>query len=100
MTLVRLGVAALLVASGVVVLCGLVFDRTGQNIAFTVAGLAVFGVLSAFVAAWFLFASLRAARQGRALRAIVGAFVGGLFCVGSSMALAAAAIFALLTLTV
>jgi hypothetical protein len=100
MTVVRLAVLAILIASGAVVFYGLVMDRTGQNIAFTVAGLGVFGAMLAFVSAWFLVTSLRAARMGRGRRAILGGLIGGTVAIGSSAALAAAAIFALLTRTV
>jgi hypothetical protein len=99
MSLLRLVVVALLVASGTIVVYGLLFDRTGQSIAFTVAGLAILGVTMAFVAAWFLSTSLTAARHGRGLRAIVGGLVGGACAIGASMALAAGAIFAIVTLT-
>ena len=47
--LVRIAVVAVLVASGLVVFYGLILDRSGQNIAFTVAGLAVFGLTLAFI---------------------------------------------------
>lgn len=96
MIVVRLAVMAVLVASGAVVFYGLVLDRTGQNIAFTVAGLAVLGITLAFVAAWFLARSMRAARRGSG-SAIVGSVLGGLVAIAASMSLAAAAIFFLLT---
>ena len=51
MTLVRIAVVVVLIASGLVVLYGMILDRSGQNIAFTVAGLAVFGLTLAFIAA-------------------------------------------------
>lgn len=98
MIVVRLAVLAVLVASGAVVFYGLVLDRTGQNIAFTVAGLAVLGITLAFVAAWFLTTSMRAARRGSG-SAIVGSVLGGLVAIAASMSLAAAAIFFLLTRT-
>ena len=41
MTIVRLAVIFVLMVSGVVAFYGLVLDRSGQNIAFVVAGLAV-----------------------------------------------------------
>jgi hypothetical protein len=96
-TIVRVAAVLVLVASGVVVFYGLVLDRTGQNIAFTVAGLAVLGGTLAFVSAWFLVTSLRAAREGRGGRAVFGSLFGGLLAIAASMALAGASIFALLT---
>ena len=97
MTAVKLAVVFVLIASGLVVFYGLVLDRTGQNIAFTVAGLTVLGLTSAFVAAWFLIAALTAARWGHGARAIGGGLMGGLFAIASAMSLAAASAFAILT---
>jgi hypothetical protein len=97
MTAVRVAVALVLVAAGLVVFYGLVLDRSGQNIAFTVAGLAVLGLTSAFVAAWFFVSSLAQARLGRAARAISGSVAGGLFAIAAAMSLAAASVFAILT---
>jgi hypothetical protein len=100
MSFIRFAVVAVLLASGAVVVYGLLFDRTGQSIAFTVAGLAALGITLAFVAAWFLSTSLGAARRGKAARAVLGGLVGGMCAVAASMALAAGAIFAIVTLTV
>ena len=97
MTAVRLAVILVLVVSGAVVFYGMVLDRTGQNIAFTVAGLAVLGGTLAFVAAWFLMRALTAARWGHGGRALAGGLMGGLFAIAASAALAAASVFALLT---
>ena len=97
MSVVRLVVVLLLLGSGAVAFYGLVLDRSGQNIAFTVAGLAVFGVSLAFIAAWFLARALSDARWGRSGGAIVGAVAGGLFAIASAMALAAASVFFILT---
>lgn len=97
MTLVRIAVVLVLVASGLVVFYGLILDRTGQNIAFTVAGLAVFGLTLIFVAAWFLANALRDAKWGRVGRAVFGGFAGGVFAIGAAGSLAAASVFAILT---
>ena len=93
----RIAVVVVLVGSGLVVFYGLILDRTGQNIAFTVAGLVVFGLTMAFMAAWFLGRALTDARWGRSGGAILGGMAGGLFAIGSAMSLAAASIFAILT---
>lgn len=97
MTAARLAVLFVLVVSGLVVFYGMILDRSGQNIAFTVAGLAVFGLTMAFTAAWFLVRALTAARWGHGKSALVGGLAGGVFAIGASMALAAASIFAILT---
>jgi hypothetical protein len=96
-TLARIAVIVVLVLSGLVVFYGLVLDRTGQNIAFLVAGLIVFGLSMAFIAAWFLGRALTDARWGRTAGALLGGLAGGLFAVGAAMSLAAASVFAILT---
>ena len=82
-----------MVASGLVVLYGLILDRTGQNIAFTVAGLAVLGLTLAFVSAWFLSRAMTDARWGRTAGSLLGAAMGGLFAIGAAGCLAAASVF-------
>lgn len=91
--LVRIAVVVVLVASGLVVLYGLILDRSGQNIAFTVAGLAVLGLTLAFVSAWFLSRALTDARWGRSGGALLGAVTGGLFAVAAAGCLAIASVF-------
>ena len=93
MVLVRIAVVVVMVASGLVVLYGLILDRTGQNIAFTVAGLAVLGLTLAFVSAWFLSRALTDARWGRTAGSLLGAAMGGLFAIGAAGCLAAASVF-------
>ena len=93
MALVRIAVVVVLVVSGLVVLYGMILDRSGQNIAFTVAGLAVLGLTMAFVSAWFLTRALTDARWGRSGGALLGAAAGGVFAVAAAGCLAAASIF-------
>jgi hypothetical protein len=92
-TLIRIAVVAVLIVSGLVAFYGLILDRSGQNIAYTVAGLAVFGLTSAFIASWFLARALTDARWGRSGGAVVGAFAGGIFALSAAMTLAAASVF-------
>jgi len=96
-TLARLAVVVVLIGSGLVAFYGLILDRSGQNIAFTVAGLAVFGLTLAFIAAWFLVRALTDARWGRSGGALLGGLAGGLFAIGAAVSLAAASVFAILT---
>jgi hypothetical protein len=96
-TLTRIAVIVVLVLSGLIVFYGLILDRTGQNIAFTVAGLVVFGLCLAFIAAWFLGRALSDARWGRTAGALLGGLAGGVFAIGAAMSLAAASVFAILT---
>ena len=91
--LARIAVVVVLIASGALAFYGLVLDRSGQNIAFTVAGLAVFGLTLAFIAAWVLGRALTDARWGRSGGALIGALAGGLFAIGAALALAGASVF-------
>ena len=100
MTPLKLVVAAALVGSAAVVVYGLVMDRTGQAIAFTVAGLGVLGLSLAIAAVWFASAGIQAGRDGYAIRAILGGIFGGLFALAAAGALAGAVIFGLLTRSV
>ena len=97
MTPARISVVLVLLASGAVTFYGLILDRSGQNIAFTVAGLVVFGICLAFIAAWFLARALADARWGRTGGALIGGLAGGIFAIGAAMSLAAASVFAILT---
>ena len=93
MALTRIAVVVVMVLSGLVVLYGLILDRSGQNIAFTVAGLAVLGLTLAFTSAWFLGRALTDARWGRSTGSLLGAAMGGLFALASAGCLALASIF-------
>jgi hypothetical protein len=85
--IVRLILFVALLASAAVVIYGLVLDRSGQAIAFTVAGLLVLGVTSAVISVGLATQAIGAGQEGRAIRAIAGAFVGGLFVLGASASL-------------
>ena len=97
MTLVRIFVVVLLIVSGLVVFYGLILDRTGQNITFTVIGLLLFGLGMVFVSAWFLTRALSDARRGRASGALLGSLAGGICAIGAAGSLAAASVFAIVT---
>lgn len=91
--LVRISVVVVMVVAGLVVLYGLILDRSGQNIAFTVAGLAVLGLTLAFTSAWFLSRALTDARWGRTAGSLLGAVTGGVFALAAAGCLAAASVF-------
>jgi Na+/phosphate symporter len=96
-TLARLVVVVLLVLSGVLAFYGLVLDRSGQNITFTVIGLLLFGLCLIFVASWLLGRALTDARHGRTGGALLGGVAGGLCAIGAAMSLAAASVYAIIT---
>jgi hypothetical protein len=85
--IVRIILFVALLASAAVVIYGLVLDRSGQAIALTVAGLLVLGVTSAVISVGLATQAIGAGQEGRGIRAIAGAFVGGLFALGASASL-------------
>lgn len=91
--MVRIILLTALVGSAAVVFYGLIMDRTGQAIAFTVAGLVVLGVTAAVISLGMAIGAIAAGQDGRGVRATAGAFVGGLFALGAAGALAGAVIF-------
>jgi hypothetical protein len=92
----RIALLVVLIGSAAVVFYGLVLDRTGQAIAFTVAGLFVLGVTCAVIAIGLAIGAVSAGRDGRGVRAFASAIGGGLFALGASGALAGAVIFGVL----
>jgi hypothetical protein len=97
--IIRVILLVALVASAAVVVYGLLFDRSGQAIPFTVAGLLVLGVTSAVVSVGLARGSLRAGNEGRALRAIGGALLGGLFALGAAASLFVAVVLGYLRMS-
>ena len=85
--IVRVLLFAALLASAAVVIYGLVLDQSGQAIALTVAGLLVLGVTSAVISVGLATQAIGAGQEGRGIRAIAGAFLGGLFALGASASL-------------
>jgi hypothetical protein len=85
--IVRIILFVALLASAAVVIYGLIFDRSGQAIALTVAGLLVLGVTSAVISVGLATQAVGAGQEGRGIRAVAGAFVGGLFALGASASL-------------
>lgn len=98
--IVRVILLVALVASAAVVVYGLLFDRSGQAIAFTVAGLLVLGVTSAVISVGLARGAFGAGNEGRGVRAIGGAFLGGLFALGASASLLLAVVLGYIRLSV
>lgn len=96
--IVRVILVLALLGSAAVVFYGLVMDRTGQAIALTVAGLLVLGVTCAVISVGLAIGAIGAGQDGRGLRAVTGAFVGGLFALAAAGALAAAMVFGYITI--
>jgi hypothetical protein len=89
-----------LLGSGAVVVYGLLFDRSGQAIPFTVAGLLVLGVTAAVISVGLARGAFGAGNEGRGIRAMSGAFLGGLFALGASAALLLAVILGYIQMSV
>ncbi len=98
--IVRVILLVALVASAMVVVYGLLFDRSGQAIPFTVAGLLVLGVTAAVISVGFAKGAFSAGNEGRSIRAIGGALLGGLFALGASASLLLAAILGYIRVSV
>lgn len=98
--IVRVILLVALVGSAAVVAYGLLLDRSGQAIPFTVAGLLVLGVTAAVVSVGLARGALRAGNDGRAVRAILGALVGGVFALGASASLLLAVILGAIRMSV
>ena len=98
--IVRVILLVALVASALVVVYGLLFDRTGQAIPLTVAGLLVLGVTSAVISVGLARAAFRVGNEGRAIRAIGGALLGGMFALGASASLLLAVILGYIRVSV
>jgi len=96
---IRLVLLVALIGSAAVVFYGLVLDRSGQAIAFTVAGLFVLGVTSAVIAVGCAVGVVNAGREGRGFRALLGGLLGGAFALGAAGSLAFAVIFGVLAMS-
>jgi hypothetical protein len=98
--IVRVILLVALVGSAAVVVYGLLFDRSGQAIPFTVAGLLVLGVTAAVISVGLAKGAFSAGNDGRAIRAIGGALLGGMFALGASASLLLAAILGYIRVSV
>lgn len=98
--IVRAILVIALLASGAVVIYGLLFDRSGQAIAFTVAGLLVLGVTAAVISVALARGAFGAGNAGHGIRALAGAFLGGLFALGASASLLLAVILGYIRMSV
>ena len=95
---VKLMLLLAIIAGAGVAAYGLFVDKSGQAIAFATAGLFVLGVALAVSGFLLGTSAVSAGRDGRGGRAIVVAFVGGLFMLAAAAALAGAVVFAVVVL--
>lgn len=95
---VRLTLLIAMIAGGAVAAYGLFVDQSGQAIAFATAGLFVLGVALALAGFLLGMSAVGAGRAGRGGRALVTAFLGGLFMLAAAGSLAGAVTFAVVAL--
>ncbi|MFN8622882.1 MAG: hypothetical protein U0869_19265 [Chloroflexota bacterium] len=77
---------------------GLLIDKSGQNIAFATAGLFILGISLAISGFLLGMSAIGSGREGRGVRGLALAFLGGLFLLAAAGALAGATIFAIVVL--
>jgi hypothetical protein len=87
-----------MVAGAAVAAYGLLVDKSGQNIAFATAGLFILGVALAITGFLLGMSAIGSGREGRTLRGLGLAFLGGLFLLAAAGALAGATVFAIVVL--
>lgn len=95
---VRIMLLLAMVAGAAVAAYGLFVDKSQQQVAFAAAGLFLLG--AALTISGFLLgmSALSRGREGRGLRGLVLAFLGGLFLLAGAGALAGAVVFAVVVL--
>jgi hypothetical protein len=95
---VRILVLLAIIAGAAVAVYGLFVDKSGQQVAFATAGLFVLGVGLLIGGLLFGSGALSAGREGRGGKALLLAFVGGLFLLAAAGALAGAVVFGVVVL--
>lgn len=95
---VKLMLLLAMVAGAAVAAYGLFVDKSGQQVAFSAAGLFVLGVALLLAGLLLGSSALSNGRDGRGGRALLLAFVGGIVLLAASGALAGAVVFAVVVL--
>ncbi len=97
MTIARVMLLILMVGAGAVALYGLLLDTSATRLPLVVAGLAVGGIAAGLFGFSVAGSAMRLGRRGSGGRALIAAFVGGLFVIGACGALAGAMVLGILT---
>jgi hypothetical protein len=96
-TILRAMLLVLLIGSTAIALYALFVDTSGLRLPLIVSGLAVAGISAGLLGFSLAGSAIRQGEQGRGGRALVTAFVGGLFVIGAAGALAGAIVLGILT---
>lgn len=97
MTVLRAMLLVLVVGALAVALYGLLIDTSSLRLPMIVSGLAVVGIAAGLLGFSLAGSAIRLGERGRLGRALLVAFVGGLFVMGAAGALAGAIVLGLLT---
>ncbi|MGI8929314.1 MAG: hypothetical protein ACR2H0_07620 [Candidatus Limnocylindrales bacterium] len=97
MTILRAMLFVLVVGALAVALYGLLIDTSALRLPLIVSGLAVCGIAAGLLGFSLAGSAIRLGERGRLGRALLVAFVGGLFVMGAAGALAGAIVLGLLT---
>lgn len=97
MTVVRAMLLVLVIGAMAVALYGLLVDTSGLRLPMIVSGLAVVGIASGVLGFSLAGSAIRLGERERGGRALLVAFIGGLFVMGAAGALAGAIVLGILT---
>src|SRR4051812_1871048 len=95
---VRIMLLLAMIAGAAVAAYGLFVDKSQQQVAFTAAGLFLLGAALALAGLLLGMSAVSRGREGRGLRGIVLAFLGGLFLLAGAGSLAGAVVLAVVVL--
>lgn len=97
MTILRAMLLLLLVVATAIAMYGLFVDTSDLRLPLIVSGLAVAGICAGLLGFSLAGSAVRLGERGRGGRALLTAFVGGLFVMGAAGALAGAIVLGILT---
>lgn len=97
MTVLRAMLLVLVVGALALALYGLFIDTSSLRLPMVVSGLAVVGIAAGLLGFSLAGSAIRLGERGRLGRALLVAFVGGLFVMGAAGALAGAIVLGILT---
>jgi hypothetical protein len=97
MSVLRVMLVVLMIGAGAIALYGLLIDTSPARLSLVVSGLAVGGIAAGIFGFSLAGSAARLGSRGFPGRAVLVAFVGGLFVLGAAGALSGAIILGILT---
>ena len=97
MSILRVMLVVLMIGAGAVALYGLLIDTAPTRLSLVVSGLAVGGIAAGIFGFSLAGSAARLGQRGFPGRAVLVAFIGGLFVLGAAGALSGAIILGILT---